>query len=178
MTTLETLLGEPETVGTWKLVSDRSSFRFTNRTLWGLANVKGRFDEASGAVQITDENTVSGHVIIAAASLNTGMGSRDDALRSADFFDVERFPEITVVVTAVNPTGGSAADLEANASIKGTTQPLPLPVTVAPLDDGSVRISTKLEIDRARFELGENKLGLAGNTTTVTAEAVFAHAQQ
>jgi polyisoprenoid-binding protein YceI len=173
MTTLEILLSDPDLAGVWNLVPDRSAITFKVRNFWGLLNVKGRFGEFSGDGQLTGKGAIFGRVDIRAASLSTGIGRRDKHLRSADFFDVERFGEISVVVTAVNPTTGSAADLRASFTIKGVTAPLPLPVTITELDDGSIRISGETKVDLARFDLGWNRFGMIGRTATAAAQAVF-----
>jgi polyisoprenoid-binding protein YceI len=80
------------------------------------------------------------------------------------------------VVTAVQPTTGNAADLRATLSIKGVTAPVPLPVRITLLDDGSVRVSTKIEVDRAQFGLDWNRLGMIGKTATASAEVCFVRA--
>ncbi len=175
MTTLETLLTDPETVGTWALAPDRSAITFKIRNMWGVMPVKGKFTEFSGTGHLTDKGAVSGRIDIQAASLDTGIGRRDKHLRSADFFDVEQFGQIAVVVNALHPATGKAADLQTNFTIKGNTEPVPLPVTITELDDGSVRISGETQIDRSRFDLDWNKLGVMSNTVTVSAEAVFVH---
>ncbi|MDT5083758.1 MAG: hypothetical protein QOD02_4585 [Mycobacterium sp.] len=178
MTTVETLLNDPDTAGVWNLVPDRSTVSFKIRNMWGLISVKGRFTDFSGDGQITGKGAIFGRLDIRAASLNTGIGKRDEHLRSADFFDVERFPEISVVVTAVEPSTGNTADLRATFSIKGVTSPLPLPVQVTVLDDGAVRVSAKTEVDRAQFDLGWNRLGMVGKTATASADAYFVRAPQ
>jgi polyisoprenoid-binding protein YceI len=172
------LLNDPDTAGVWNLVPDRSTVSFKIRNMWGLISVKGRFTDFSGDGQITGKGAIFGRLDIRAASLNTGIGKRDEHLRSADFFDVERFPEISVVVTAVEPSTGNTADLRATFSIKGVTSPLPLPVQVTVLDDGAVRVSAKTEVDRAQFDLGWNRLGMVGKTATASADAYFVRAPQ
>jgi polyisoprenoid-binding protein YceI len=180
MTTLETLLTDPDMAGVWNLVPDRSSVTFKVKNAWGLLNVKGRFTEFSGDGQLTGAGAVFGRVDIQTASLNTGIGRRDKHLRSADFFDVERFGEMSVVVTAAHPTQGppkgKAADLQANFTIKGITAALPLPVTVTELEDGSIRISGETKVDRSQFGLGWNRFGMIGATATAAAQAVFVRA--
>lgn len=178
MTTLETLLSDPETVGTWALVPDRSAISFKIRTMWGLMPVKGAFTEFGGEGRLTDSGTVSGRIVIEVALLDTGIARRDKHLRSADFFDVERFGQITVVVNALHPASGRLADLHTHFTIKGITEPVPLPVTITELDDGSVRISGQTQIDRSRFDLGWNKLGVMSNAVVVSADAVFVHSAQ
>jgi polyisoprenoid-binding protein YceI len=176
MTTLETLLLDPDMSGVWNLDPNRSAITFKIKNMWGLLNVKGRFTEFGGDGQLTGKGAVFGRLDIRTASLSTGIGRRDNHLRSADFFDVERFAEISVVVTAVEPANGNAADLRANFTIKGITTPLPLPVTITELDDGSIRISGETKVDRAQFDLGWNKFGVMGATATAAADAVFVRA--
>ena len=178
MTTLETLLSDPDMAGVWNIVPDRSAITFSVRNMWGLLNVRGRFTEFTGDGQLTGAGAVFGRLDIRAASLRTGIGRRDRHLRSADFFDVERFPEISVVVTAVHPTTGKTADLRASFTIKGVTAPLPLPATITELDDGSIQISGETKVDRSQFDLGWNKLGAIGATATAAAQAVFVRSPQ
>jgi polyisoprenoid-binding protein YceI len=176
MTTLETLLLDPDMAGVWNLVPDRSAITFKIRNMWGLLRVKGRFTEFSGDGQLTGNGAVYGRLDIRAASLNTGIGRRDQHLCSPDFFDVERYPEISVVVTALQPTAGNTAELRTAFTIKGNSEPVPLPVKVTELDDGSVRISGETKIDRAPFGLGWNKLGVMSETATIAADTVFVRA--
>lgn len=177
MTTVETLLSDPDTAGVWNLVPDRSTFNFKIRNMWGLVNVKGQFTEVNADGQVTGKGAVFGRLDIQTASLHTGIGKRDEHLRSADFFDVEKFPEISVVVTAVQPTTGNGADLQATLTVKGISEPLPLPVRITVLSDGSVRVNANIQVDRDTFNLGWNRVGMIGKTATATADAVFVRAQ-
>ena len=167
MTQLQVLLGDP---GNWQLVSARSSVRFKNKTFWGLATVTGEFTEVRGAGQIAENGTVSGGLVIGAASLKTGIGKRDDHLRSADFFDVEEHPTIRVEVTGLEPTGVVHATL----TVRGVTRPLPLSAGVDRLDDGAVRLTTQTTIDRTEFGVSGNMVGMMPTTTTLLADVVFA----
>lgn len=178
MTTLESLLNDPELTGVWNLSPDRSSISFSIRNMWGLLRVKGRFTEFSGDGQLSGAGAIFGRVDIRAAALDTGIRRRDEHLRSPDFFDVERFGEITVVVTAVHPSRGKSADLRANLTIKGNTAPLPLPVTISELDDGAIRIVGETKVDRAQFGLGWNRLGVMAPAATVAADAIFVRASR
>jgi polyisoprenoid-binding protein YceI len=178
VTTLETLLLDPDLAGVWNLVPDRSAITFKIRNMWGLLRVKGRFTEFSGDGQLTGNGAVYGRLDIRAASLRTGIGRRDKHLQSADFFDVERYPDISIVVTALQPTTGNAAELRAGFTVKGNNEPVPLPVKVTELDDGAVRISGETKVDRARLGLGWNKLGVMSKTATIAADTVFVRATQ
>jgi polyisoprenoid-binding protein YceI len=178
MTTLETLLLDPDMAGVWNLAPERSTITFKIRNMWGLLRVKGRFTEFSGDGQLTNNGAVYGRLDIRAASLRTGIGRRDQHLRSTDFFDVERYPEISVVITALEPTSGNTADLRASFTIKGIDEPVPLPVKIAELNDGSVRISGETKVERSQFGLGWNKFGVLSPTATVAADAIFVRAPQ
>ena len=176
MTTLETLLNDPDTAGLWNLVPDRSTISFKIKNMWGLLSVKGQFADFTGDGQLTGKGAVFGRVDINVASLHTGIGRRDQHLLSADFFDAERFPQISVVVTALQPTGGKDAELRASFTIKGNTETVPLPVTITELGDGSVRIAGEAQVDRSKFDLDWNKFGMIGATATAAAQATFARA--
>ena len=175
MSTLHAMLADPATAGVWNLVPARSSVRFKNKTMWGLMSVNGEFADVSGDGQITAKGAVFGRVDVRAASLRTGIGKRDEHLRSPDFFDVEKYPEISIVVTDVTATGESTADLRAELTVRGTTRPLPLSATVDH-DGDTVRISAQATVDRTAFGVRGNMAGMIPATTTLIADLVFAKA--
>jgi polyisoprenoid-binding protein YceI len=176
MASVTTLLRDPASVGVWNLVPERSTIAFKAKSVWGLMTVKGRFTEFSGDGQITDGGTVFGRVDIKAASLDTKLRRRDKDLRAPDFFDVEKYPDITVVVNGGDPVGDDTVDLLANLTVKDTTLPLPLRAKVAVLDDGAVRVSTQATVDRKQFGVEGNMLGMVGDEATISADAVFRRA--
>jgi polyisoprenoid-binding protein YceI len=175
---LDTLLNDPDTAGVWALDTARSSVGFKIKNFWGLVNVRGRFTDVSGDGQITGKGATFGRLDVRVASLRTGIGKRDEHLRSADFFDADRYPDISVVVTAADPATGNSADLRTTFSIKGVTADVPLPAHVSALDDGSLRVTASTEIDRDRFDIDWNRLGMVAKTATVSAEAYFVRAPQ
>src|SRR6202000_2731277 len=157
----------------WSLDPDRSTVKFKIKNFWGLINVKGHFTGVSGDGQVTGRGAIFGRLDIPVASLHTGIGKRDEHLRSADFFDADRYPDISVVVTAVDPTPGTDAALRATFTIKGITAEVPLPVHVRALADGSVQVSAKTEIDRDQFDVSWNRLGIVAKAAAVSAERAF-----
>ena len=110
------------------------------------------------------------------ASLHTGIKRRDEHLRPADFFDVEKFPEISAIVSAADPADGDTVDLRADIVIKGTSHPLPLHAAVAVLDDGAVRVSAQTSVDREQLGVSGNLLGMVVGATQLSADAVFVRA--
>lgn len=168
MTTVQEVL--TASTGNWTLAPERSTVRFRTRTMWGLVPVNGTFTEVSGSGTVADE--VLGRVVIRPASVRTGIGKRDEHLRSADFFDVETHPEIAVEVTGAHPSGDGAV-LDTTMTVRGTSRPVRLPVDVEVLDDGSLRVSGRCTLDRRDFAVSGNMLGMVGTSTDVSAELVF-----
>lgn len=172
MSTVTELLSSPHTVGEWVLVPEASSLQFKNSTFWGLMTVTGRFTEFSGAGRVGADGTVTGRIVIKAASLQTGIGARDRHLRSADFFDVEHYPDILVDVTGVEVDGDNVT-VAAQLSIRGHTVAMPFAARVARLDDGDLRVTGTTTVQRDRLGVSGNMLGMMGDTTTVSADATF-----
>jgi polyisoprenoid-binding protein YceI len=176
MTTATELLKSPDAAGTWTLDQDRSAFSFKNKTMWGLANVKGRFTEYSGEGRVDAGGQVSGRIDVKANTVTTGIKRRDNHLRSADFFDAEQHPDITVTVNGVDPGKGDELNVRADLSIRGNTVALPMRVRAEVLDDGAVRLTTTTTVERDQLDVSGNMAGMIPNTTTLTADAVFRRA--
>lgn len=172
MTDLQNILDA--TTGTWQLSGSRSRVAFQTKTAWGLATVTGAFTEVSGNAQVTTD--VAGRVLVAAASVQTGIGRRDKHLRSADFFDVEHHPEITVEVGGVEAAADSTATLHTTFTVRGTSRPVELPVDVRILDDGAVQVCGHCTCERADFGVSGNMLGMVGPVAAVSATLVFVRA--
>jgi polyisoprenoid-binding protein YceI len=90
-----------------------------------VTKVRGNFPEFSGTAHIdaADPSKSSVNLTIAAASVTTGSKDRDGHLTSADFFDVETYPELTFVSTSVERAGDDGA-VTGDLTIKGTTKPV------------------------------------------------------
>jgi len=173
MASTQELLSNPTSVGIWSVDPNRSTIGFRAKSMWGIAPVKGHFTEFSGDGQITDTQTVFGRIDIHTASLDTKLSKRDEHLRSAQYFDAERFPDISVVVTGAEVTSGDTVGLRAQLTVKGTTASLPLRATVALVDDGAVRLSAKATIDRKDFGVDGNMMGMLTDKVTISGDVVF-----
>jgi polyisoprenoid-binding protein YceI len=127
--------------------------------MFGLLPVKGHFHEISDDGQITDPRTLFGRADIRAASLDTRLKKRDKDLRAPEFFDVAKYPDISVVLTSAEAIGGDTVDLRGNLTVKGTTAPVPVRAKVAVLDDGAVRLTAQTDIDRKGLRRGRQHDG-------------------
>ena len=111
------------TTGTWVIDPTHSEVGFVARHLM-VTKVRGSFADVTGTVQVADEVAQSvADVTIQTASVTTGTADRDGHLRSADFFDVENFPQITFVSTSFD-----GDTLTGDLTIKDVTKPVTLDV--------------------------------------------------
>jgi polyisoprenoid-binding protein YceI len=173
MASAQELLSNPASAGVWNVDPQRSTIGFKAKSMWGLAPVKGHFAEFSGDGQITETQTVFGRVDIKVTSLDTKIRKRDEHLRSADFFEVAKFPDISVVVTGAEAIDGDTVDLRAQMTVKGTTTPVALHAKIAVLDDGAVRLSTQAIINRNDFGVDGNMMGMIPDKATISGDVVF-----
>jgi polyisoprenoid-binding protein YceI len=157
----------------WVLDPGRSTLTFRTKTFWGAFTVKGTFSDVEGDGQVTAGNTVTGRLRIGAASLSTGLGKRDEHLRSPDFFDVEKYPEVTVEVHGVSPTGADRFDVDTTVTVKGAARRLVVPATVKTLSGGAIQIDTETTVDREQLGVDGNLLGMIPATTRLHGVAVF-----
>ena len=90
--------------------------------------VRGRFKEYEGQVVTEDDDptTAAIHLTIRVASLDTGVDRRDEHLRSADFFDVEKFPAASFRSSKVEDLGGDRYRVIGDLTVHGVTHPVVL----------------------------------------------------
>jgi polyisoprenoid-binding protein YceI len=176
MATAQELLENPASVGVWNVDPTRSTIGFSAKSMWGLSLVKGRFTEFDGDGQITDTEAIFGRIDITTASLDTKLGRRDRHLRSAEYFDAQKFPDICVVVTGAEAVDGDTVDLRARLTVKGTTAPVSLRARVAMVDNDSVRLSAQATVDRNDFGVHGNLIGMLTDEVTISGDVVFRRA--
>jgi polyisoprenoid-binding protein YceI len=95
-----------------------------------LTKVEGQFRDYEGKIAIDRANPANSSVdvTIQAASIDTGQENRDKHLRSADFFDVEKFPTITFKSTKVVPKGKDRYEVTGDFTMHGVTKTIVVPV--------------------------------------------------
>lgn len=110
-------------VGRWQIDPAHTSAEFVGRHLM-VTKVRGGFGSVSGYIDVSEDpqrSTVE--VTIETASVTTGTEDRDNHVKSEDFLDVENFPEIRFVSTAIEPSG-SSWKLTGDLTIKDVTKPV------------------------------------------------------
>src|ERR1700733_11731217 len=88
----------------WRLDPANSSAEFRVPHFWGLLTVKGHFDRLDGGLDADLDGPQRIELTIDAASVSTRNRQRDRHLRSADFFDVDRHPQLCFRSTAIRTT--------------------------------------------------------------------------
>lgn len=96
-----------------------------------VTQVGGKFNDYKGTVQLDPAKLESSSVefAIKTASIDTGVADRDKHLRSADFFDAEKFPEITFKSKGIKATGKDQYAVTGTFTMHGVSKEITLPVT-------------------------------------------------
>jgi polyisoprenoid-binding protein YceI len=148
------------TPGTWTVDAGHSTIGFSARHLM-VAKVRGQFSEFSGAITVGDnplESKVEATVQI--ASITTNDEGRDGHLQSADFFEVEKYPTMTLVSTGIEARGSDYV-LHADLTIKGVTKSVDFDlefegVVQDPWGNTKAGFTAETEISRKEFGLEWN----------------------
>jgi len=125
-----------------------------------IANVRGHFSKITGMIHfdISDITHSSVEVTIDATSICTGIKKRDDHLRSPDFFDVEKYPEIIFKSSKVEVTSINRCKVYGDLTIHGVTHPVTLeaeyfgPVK-SPFGATSIGFTAKTVVNREDYGL-------------------------
>ena len=132
MTTTRTTTLVP--AGTWEVDPAHSSVEFSVKHM-GIANVRGRFTDFQGTVEVgKDAWSAKARGSIKVASIDTGEQQRDTHLRSADFFDVDAFPEITFESTRVEPIDDNSSRVWGNLTMHGISREVKLDLVLQGTD--------------------------------------------
>ena len=105
-----------------------------------LGTTHGKFMKFNGKIDVNREHPENSSVMaqIDVRSIDTRIKKRDDHLRSAEFFNVDKYPQITFKSRSVKQTGPQSGDILGDLTIHGVTKPITLHVKlVTPLNDTS-----------------------------------------
>lgn len=113
--------------GVWKIDPSHTTVQFAVKHM-AFTTVRGRFNAVQGTITLRGGDLASATVEaeIDAASVETGDAQRDQHLRSADFFDVERFPKLTFRSTQIRPLGDGRFAVVGALTIRDVTREISL----------------------------------------------------
>lgn len=148
---------------TWKVDAAHTDVSFQVRHMM-VSKVRGRFDKVSGTIE-GDPTDLANTIItfdIKVDSINTANEDRDNHLRSADFFDVEHYPDMTFTSTNIVAKGDGAYDITGKLTIKDTTKNITFKAgfegkAVDPWGNDVVGFSARGKVDRKEFGLTWNQ---------------------
>ena len=142
----------------WAVDSEKSSVEFTVKTFWGLSTVHGRFERFSGGYD-TDPDRQSIELTIDAGSLNTGLGKRDEHLRSADFFHIADHPRVRFRSTRVRNAGDGTLHIQGGLEAAGVVVPLEIDAAVRQVGE-ELEVEAATTVDPRRFGMSSGHLGM------------------
>jgi polyisoprenoid-binding protein YceI len=153
--------------GTWKVDPVHSSVEFQVKHL-GIATVKGQFTEFEGTLEVGEDGAARANGTVEVSSVNTREPQRDAHLRSADFFDVEQFPQIAFQSTEITPLDGEEFKVIGELTIHGVTREVTLYATLEgtetdPQGNPRVGLSANTQINRSDYEMKFNAALGSGN---------------
>lgn len=156
-----------QTVATWVLDPSHSLAEFSVKHMM-IATVKGRFRTFSGTIQANPADLTSAQfqVTIDMASIDTADTQRDDHLRSADFFEAEKHPQMSFQSKGVSAKGDEY-QLTGDLTIRGVTKEVSFDLTYEgqgkdPWGNERIAFSAETKINRKDFGLNWNTALEAG----------------
>lgn len=169
---------------TFKFDQAHSTIAFKVRHMLGSA--KGKFTKFGGTIEVDREHPEKSSVsaTIQAASIDTANAKRDEHLRTADFFNVRQFSEITFKSRRVKQTGPNAGEIAGDLTMHGVTRPITLNVQLLGDSQSAAKNATTRwrvtasPLKRSDFGIGKGAGGefMIGNDVAVEIEIEAARA--
>ena len=172
----------------WEVDLAHSSLEFAVRHML-VSTVKGAFLKFTVEAEVDDEDVTGSRatVKVDVASLDTREPRRDAHLRSADFFDAERFPTMTYAVRSMDKVSSSRYRIVGDLTVREITREVPLDAEISgPVADpfGALRLGISAEgrVNRHDYGLDWNLVNeggslLVGDDVKISVEAEFVKAQ-
>ena len=175
----------PAAATTWKIDPAHTAAEFKVKHMM-IANVRGQFKSVDGTLSLDETDASRSHVeaTIDVSTIDTGEPQRDAHLKSADFFDVEKFPAMTFRSTKVAGKAGGEFAVTGDLTLHGATHPVTFAVEglSEPAKDpwGNLRVglSATGKISRKDFWLTWNSAleaggVLVGDEVAITLDVQF-----
>jgi polyisoprenoid-binding protein YceI len=164
MTSTETV--EVPAAGAYRIELAESAISFATRHIFGLAPARGTFALREGTIHVASPvETSAVHATIAADSFDTGLAARDNTVRSKQYLDVARHPDITFTANGVARDGGWV--LRGALTVRGRTEPLDVRIDEVSVHDDRLRLLASAEVDRYAWGVTAMK-GMTGRRLRFT----------
>ena len=166
----------------WQVDPMHSSVNFNIKHM-GISFVQGRFDKFDGKVSTNGNNLDNAQFafVVEVNAINTGVEMRDKHLKSADFFDGEKFPQMTFESTSITKDKNNYI-LKGKLTIKDVTKEISVPVTfggIAKNQQGKevMGFQTTFKVNRLDYNIKYDPTG-AGVAKDVDVNLYFELAKQ
>ncbi|MFE6131912.1 YceI family protein [Streptomyces sp. NPDC056437] len=147
-----------------------STLRFATRAMFGLLPVRGSFTISHGLITVADPAEGSlVHVVVQTGSFESGNQQRDDHVRSADYLDAARHPEIGFRSERLR--SGADAALYGELTVCGVTQPIAVALGTVVQEGKRLTASGTTTIDRYAFGITKAK-GMTGRRLKIAVDIV------
>jgi polyisoprenoid-binding protein YceI len=153
---------------TYEIDKAHTNIGFTAKHL-AVSTVRGQFNKFEGQFEgpEDDPSKITGELKVEVASVDTRTEMRDNHLRSADFFEAEKYPYITFKLTKVEPEGDETFKVHGDLTIKDVTKPIVLNATLEgrtpdAFTGGKERLGISARGQLNRMDFGLNWDGIAG----------------
>jgi polyisoprenoid-binding protein YceI len=154
----------------WTVEPEATSVEFAVKTFWGLMTVHGRFDRFDGSYDVGPGGTTI-ELSIEADSLDTGHATRDEHLRSTDFFHVVEHPQVRFTSTRVHQVADEILHVVGRLEAAGKVVPLEFAAAVQQLDDDALEIEASTAIDHRQLGMSSGRLGMIRPPATLHVKA-------
>ena len=156
------------TTNNWNIDAVHSGINFSIRHMV-VSKVRGRFAKYSGVLNLDEEDLTRStlEATVDAGSIDTGAAQRDEHLRSADFFDVEKFPALRFLSRRIEKVDGQQYRVIGDLTIRDVTREVVLDVEYGgrgkdPWGNERVGFIATAALDRKDFGLKWNQALEAG----------------
>jgi polyisoprenoid-binding protein YceI len=145
-----------------------SNVGFSIPILGGLSHVRGKFNDFTVEIVYDDKDVTKSTVraVIKTASIDTGIERRDAHLRTADFFDAEKFPEITFQSTHVEKKGNQLV-AHGTFTMRGVSKEIALPFTINGVNKGADGKTTLGVTARSTVNRPDNGINISRPEKTI-----------
>jgi len=158
-----TLIVDRLPAGRWRVDHDSSEVNFKARAFFGLLPVNGYFEDFTGEMQVAQDGTVQGSLVVDMNTVQTGIVSRDQDLRSGKYFDADGHPQMTFTLESVQPSGHDHLDMRGTLVLRGASIPLAFPVYAIAHGD-HLHVEGRVRIDHHAAGLNWSKPGMVGKS--------------
>ncbi len=141
----------------WTLDPSATHASFLAWTLWGLIPVRGTLIARSGHL-LVEPPSASGEVVLDAASVNTRLRLRNFHLRTRDYFNASRHPDVRFVAHTLTALGPDRISVQGELTVAGHTAPVTLECSTRLQGSDRLELTGQAQVDRRSFAMSGGQL--------------------